>query len=487
MLLNIKKYLLLSFLLVTVFSISQDKEKNLRVYLGQKQFSIPHKGEYVEIQLHFEGYTLQYLALDGGLQSTVEVRLAVYQGDSLKISDNYRLNSPIMKDSIIDDFYDLRRFALLPGNYNLVVEIKDLNSTNEPIKASKQIKVEKKNDIVSISDIEVAELITRGDTSSVFFKTGYNIIPRILTYYPEEFNSLPVYFEMYNTDQIDSLSAFILEQKIIDKQTGNEIVDFTRLARMKSSSIIPFIRNIDIGLLPTGNYDLVFKILDKKEQVLSQKKYSFERMNEIETSFNADVVLIDPAFQESIHSDSVRFFLSSLIPIANQLEVKNILKILQARNDSISRKQIQGFWLVTSGNRNYEEWVKYKAQVLMVEKLYSNSFQAGFETDRGRVYLQYGSPTTAVQKDVSSTEYPYEIWQYNKIGRFSNKRFVFYNPDLVTNGYRLLHSDMVGELKNNSWQYDLNKRNTPRGNIDDSNQFLDNSYGTQSNDLFRQY
>ena len=123
----------------------------------------------------------------------------------------------------------------------------------------------------------------------------------------------------------------------------------------------------------------------------------------------------------------------------------------------------------------------------MVEELYSNNFQEGFETDRGRVYLQYGAPTNIVQKETSSNEYPYEIWQYNKIGSFSNKRFIFYNPDLVNNGYRLLHSDMIGELKNPGWPQILVKRNTTNGNIDDPNADVQRHYGTNGNDLFRQY
>lgn len=79
--------------------------------------------------------------------------------------------------------------------------------------------------------------------------------------------------------------------------------------------------------------------------------------------------------------------------------------------------------------------------------LYGNNFQDGFETDRGRVYLKYGAPSTHVVRENSPSEYPYEIWTYNKIGKYSNKRFVFYNPDLTNGAYRLLHSDVLGELK----------------------------------------
>ncbi len=92
-----------------------------------------------------------------------------------------------------------------------------------------------------------------------------------------------------------------------------------------------------------------------------------------------------------------------------------------------------------------------------------------------------------INKETSPSEYPYEIWTYNKIGVFSNRRFVFYNPDLVNRAYRLLHSDMVGELKNPSWPQILSKRNTVNGNVDNPNANNVDHWGGNSNDYFRQY
>ena len=123
----------------------------------------------------------------------------------------------------------------------------------------------------------------------------------------------------------------------------------------------------------------------------------------------------------------------------------------------------------------------------LVERVYSNNFQEGFETDRGRVYLQYGAPTNIIKRDNSTNEYPFEIWVYNEIGKFSNKRFIFYNPDLVNNTYRLLHSDMVGELKNPGWQRELAKRTTAGGNVQDPNGNVDDQFGGNANEYFQQY
>ena len=123
----------------------------------------------------------------------------------------------------------------------------------------------------------------------------------------------------------------------------------------------------------------------------------------------------------------------------------------------------------------------------MVQKFYASNFMAGFETDRGRVFLQYGPPSTITIRETSPSEYPYEIWVYDRIKNYSNKRFVFYNPDLVNNGYRLLHSDMLGELQNYRWQQQLSKRNSPNQNIDDPNDGNMDSWGGNSRELYEQH
>ncbi len=183
----------------------------------------------------------------------------------------------------------------------------------------------------------------------------------------------------------------------------------------------------------------------------------------------SSIVSYPPSFQNSIPDDSVGFFLESLIPISKGAEVKNIIDIAKRRDAKSARKYIQLYWSQTAPNNTYEAWIQYKAQVLFVEKLYRTNILTGFESDRGRVYLQYGAPSNINRSEYSPTEYPYEIWIYDKIGAFSNKRFVFYNPSLINNGHQLLHSDMIGELKNLNWPSEISKNGelntSPNGNF----------------------
>ena len=262
---------------------------------------------------------------------------------------------------------------------------------------------------------------------------------------------------------------------------------FSKTFSYKKGPVIPVFESINIEDLSTGNYQLEVRVSRSSNEILAVQTYDFERSNENNSMFTMENLQLDPAFQASIPTDSVLYFLESLIPISKPAEIKNIIETLKSKNVENARKHLQGYWVITSPTNSYESWLKYKAQVVFVQDIYGNNFQEGFETDRGRVYLKYGAPNQVNARESSPSEYPYEIWTYNKIGIYSNKRFIFYNPDLVNNAYRLLHSDMLGELKNPAWPQILAKRNTYNGNVDDPNQNNVNHWGGESNDLFRQY
>ena len=465
------------------------KNKKLKAYIDIKQFYSPLDSNYVEFHLQFIGHTAKFTSTENGSKASIALSFDVFSEDSLIKSDSYVLESPVSTDSIQDDFYDIKRFPLVAGKYILKLTIEDVNNKNSKIQTSIKFDIENFINTTASSDIMIAELAYPSDENSVFTKSGLHIVPFISTYFPEDLNALPYYVEFYNTHLLqDSAVAFV--QKIIQAENGVENESFTFAQRLQTNEVIPIFKNIDISQLSSGKYILELSLFNKDLQAICQSTYSFERSNNEYDNFDVENIALDPFFQESISSDSVDFYLASLLPIANPAESKNILQTLKLKNEENSRKHLQSFWNYTSkktASRPYDEWIKFKIQVLMVEQLFKTNFQSGHETDRGRVYLKYGAPSNVITKEVSPSEYPYEIWTYNKIGVFSNKRFLFYNPDLVNNAYRLLHSDMLGERKTPGWAQVLSKRNTNQGDIDNPNKFLSPSLGNNAQDLFRQY
>ncbi len=442
---------------------------DLRAYLDSKQFYAPGQGNYIEFHIQFVGPSIKYIGKDGGLIGEIFVRMSILKEGEVVQSDAYRLSSPFMKDSIISDFYDIKRFALAPGEYQFNIELQDLNNNQEPLKASQNILIEDLSTSISISDIVIAEFASKGDGTSVFYKSGYDIIPRLVTFYPQELNTIPAYFEIYHSNLLKD-SVFAIKQTIINSLTGEILQDYTRFTKLNTAEVVPFFKKIDITNLTTGKYILNFAIINKNMKQLSFQSYHFDRSNDIDYSYLAEELVLDPAFQESITDDSIGFYLLSLIPISKANEIRNIIKLSKLKNAESARKYIQLYWANTSPENPYEAWIKYKHQIQRIQRLYSTSFQNGYETDRGRVYLQYGPPSHINRNFNSVNEYPYEIWQYNRIGVYNNRRFVFYNPELNDNNFQLLHSDMIGEIQNTNWQNEIS-----RVNGRDNNQFGGNS------------
>lgn len=475
------------FWFVAFSSSAQSQESTLRAYLDMKQFYAPGSGDYMEFYFQFIGPTISYKGVQGGLQGELAISLLIKdeKGDVAN-QTAYRLQTPIMRDSIVEDFYELKRVLLKPGNYTLDLKFEDLNTNASAVTASQKFVVDATDGTIFTSDIEAIEYAYKGDETSSFYKSGYTIFPRLTSFYPKELSKIPVYFELYNTNLLED-SICGLKQSIFNLETNTELSDYTVFSKLKTAAVIPQLKTVDIAKIPSGKYALNYTLLSRSMKELTTQTYTFERSNDIEQVIDFENLVLDPAFQASISNDSVAFYLASLYPIAKNQESRNISDILKTKDLQKQRRHIQAFWLVTAPKNAYEAWLKYKGQVQLVQRLYSNNFQDGFETDRGRVYLQFGSPSSLIVRETSASEYPYEIWQYDKIGIYSNRRFIFYNPDLVNNTHRLLHSDMLGEIKNQGWQQVLVKRHTDTQDVDNPNGKVQRQFGDNSYDLFRQY
>ena len=484
---KIKFLLLFVSLFVGVTAFGQDKI--LKAFLSEGQFYAPEAGNYIEIQLNFVGYSLEYIEKENERFAEVEISQVFSQNDTVVVADKYLLKSPLVIDSLVENFHDIQKYLLKPGDYRFDLVIRDVNSEAEPISVSKLIEIDDMSQDLRFSSIVAAESMVANPTrQSIFTKTGYDVVPMVGDYYPTEIQNMLYYVEAYNTNSTLEDSVYVVEQKVIGRDVRFDLEEYTRYFRYKSSPIQPIAKVVDISMLPTGAYTLELNLLNRDKIILARTSFDFDRNNTEKVNHLAfESVVLDPAFAESIPEDSTEYYLASLIPISRQGEVKNIIRILRERDAEKNKRYLQAFWRETAPENPFEGWMKYRAQVLKIEDLFATNYQAGFETDRGRVFLQYGAPNSVIEQPSSPAEYPYEIWQYDQIKQFSNKRFIFYSKTNLNKDYTLLHSDMIGELQNNRWQYALNKRDTPDGNLDDSTGGASSHFGGNSSRYYNSY
>ena len=381
---------------------------------------------------------------------------------------------------------DLQRFSLIDGNYNLGLKLVDQTDTNN-IEEHQQTFTLSKLNTSEFSDIELLDKYWKSDSVSKLNKSGFEMIPLVTTYFGPEFNRLSYYTEIYFDEEIIKENpSVILTQSILVKENNKIAGQYNKLNKISSSSVVPVLNSFDLSNLPTGNYVLKLSVMDKNQQILSTKELAFQRTN-LNNSMKLNrlnSVSIANTFASDLHQDSLNEFMKCLAPLASNLEKNIIDNKLDDIDDMLKRQFIYSFWYNRFPNNPAYNWSKYKQEVKKTNQLFGTKVRKGYETDRGRIYLKYGPPNTITDRPNEPSAYPYQIWHYYKIGRFNNKRFVFYLPDLVSNDYVILHSTLQGEYFNNNWKTDLHSRNTPERNVDALQNPNDNQWGSNSNLFF---
>lgn len=472
-------------LLLSLFTIAGFGKP--QVYFKYNIFHTPESEAYITTTLQFLSHTFKFIGNEeGALSAKVEITQIFSQNGEVVLADKYELNSPMMKDSTVEDFYDIQRYSLKEGVYDYELIIEDQHS-GESVSGKQSITVNPlPSDKIVISDIEFIEDAYRTDENSNFSKSGYFMLPYLTNYFPPDMNKIAFYYELYNTEQIIGENEdFLMTCNVEDYLSGELMNDIFKFNKLRSGPVCPGISVVPIDQLPSGDYNLLINILNKNYDTLATKEVFFQRRNDLLnlSATSVEDVEIDPTFKNSINRDSIPYFLGSIMPISERYEYETIRKLLKSRDTVMMEKYFFSFWKETSPNNTYVDWLEYKDQVRYAEKLFGTQIKYGWETDRGRIHLKYGSPNSIIDRPNEPSAYPYQIWHYYRIGKRSDVRFVFYNPDLVTNDYPLLHSDMQGELQNYRWEIDLHKRDNPNTNLDDTNG--SSHYGGNVRTLYR--
>jgi len=477
---NLLKLVFALFLLVPTSSSATPQ-----VYLDYKTYYTPDNEPFIETLLQFISPSFKFKTnKNGHLVSSVEITQIFKIGDSIAFVDKYVVNSPEMKDSTIEDYFDIKRYQLDEFIYDIEIIITDLNN-NETVSGTQTVQIHKlTKSKIKFSDFEFIQSANKTDEKTNFVKNNLLILPYLSNYFPPELNKIATYFEVYNTNIIlGNDEKFMLTVEIEDYKTEQKIEGFFKVKKHSTGKVVPVICYLPIEKLPSGDYNMVISLIDKNNITFQSEKIYFQRRGNIEktNTISLESIDIDKSLTNTIVKDSIAYYLNSLLPIAARYDSKSILALLKSGDTLQMQRYFHSFWAQTNSMDPFEAWLKYKIQVQKCEKQYSSWIKHGFETDRGRVFLQYGAPNQLVDEKYNENERPYQIWHYYRIGQRSNVRFVFYNADGVSNDYILLHSEMPGEKQNFQWQEVLHSRVTNGINTNPANETeKDQQYGGKS-------
>lgn len=471
-------FLCITLMMASVSGITAPR--GLGAYLSHASFNIPGEMPYLETYLEVLGNTIVYKQnASGKFQGSIQVTMIIKQDSVIKDFRKYELLSPEIDDttSVGINFIDQQRFMLPNGLYTLDLSIADRNIDKKPLVITYPVSIDFPSDKFSMSGIQFVESFKKTTTENVLSKSGYDFVPYVDNFFPSDKGKLSFYTEIYNPLHKDGSEEKYLVSAFIESfETKKMMNEYVRIKKEPSKQVTVLLSEFDISRLPSGNYSLVVNMRDKENKIIAQNFNFFQRSNPGVGSNALDLasVSLENTFVNQItNADSLREYIRSMQPVATELESMFIKSQVETASLEVMKQFFQRFWQTRNELNPSKAWEDYKLEVRKVNSAYSTQVKKGYNTDMGRVYLQYGAPNTItdVPFDVSGLlnepAVPYQIWHYYSINnnRERNKKFVFIASELRVRDYTLMHSDVVGEIQNYNWQAEL-RRNRRLGNTE---------------------
>lgn len=469
---------ILFLLFLSLVLVGTAEAKSLRARFSHGTYFAPGKGPYVETYIRIDGHSVAFTSTSSGtFQSAVEATLIVKQGDSIRYFDKFNLLGPEISDTLngVQDFSDIHRISLPEGDYTLSLELRDRNRTQDPVRTvTQEIRLRFPSDRINLSDILLLESYRPSETDGPWVKNGLQLTPLVDDFFGKERNRLVFYTEFYNSLSLLGESDLLLLYKIVQHENLRPLEDYSGFSRQKTREAGAFIGEFDVSGLPSGNYQVQVELRDKQNKVLASQSCFFQRSRPVEASTDSSMTAAMAGYKDATGSfvilmtnrDTLAEYIRCLWPISNPNENTFAINQLGIADLRMMQSFFYDFWYRRDPTNPRGAWEKYHEEVKKVNSNYSAGNKKGYLTERGRVYLKYGAPNQLSRVYNEPSAYPYEIWQYYTLGNQTNRKFVFYNPEIGGNDFRLLHSDARGEIFDSQWMAMLKRRTENMNDVD---------------------
>ncbi len=476
------------FLFLLLFGAFQGKAINLDV----NSYVFHGAKSYVEIYLRVDAKTIQWTIKNGKNEAAVEFLIYITNDKNDIVGyDKFILNS-ISKDSI-SDFLDMKRFALLPGEYAIKVEAFDFNNPDDKMELEQKILVAVPNIRVFTSDILLLGEVHQDSSSSAFVRNGLYMEPLQYNYSSAKDDLINFYVEVYTLKQ-DVSTEYFIQYTVMDgfKTNINAKQLLVKYKKLAFTEVEPLLLNFPANSLKSGDYHLAINIVDKQKNIIFSKAINFVKSNP-----EADIAFlenynenVENSFAQQIKAEDMDYILKAHFPITDQSQTATLSELLKTNRIKSQRHFIYQFWKSRNPSNPDVAYKGYMEVARAVDKKFYTNVGYGFQSDRGHIFLKYGKPSNVIAVDTEVDAPPYEIWYYNtmSVTRQTNVRFIFYNKSLSHNDFHLLHSTCLSERSNPAWETVLygSVPNDKIGNSIDATQVKEN-FNRNARRYFNEY
>lgn len=485
---------------VAAAPLRADDGKHLSAIFSYATFYYPETGSYVETYISFDAWNLNFVQQAKGYRAVVEVVLTVSQGDSIEWMKKYDLSSPTIASLDADhfNFIDMQRFALDNGLHDLRIQLRDKNSADEPTVITQQLPLYYTSRRTALSSVQLMSRVVPTETPNILSRGGYDMEPYVNDFVPEQVQQLNYYCELYNI-RYETLNDVFSVAYIALQETG-KMLDYTQIInRLESDTVVPIFGTMDISKLPSGNYNLVVEIRDRNNEKLLSRSVPFFRSNpSVENQIEQMPVATTFAGQ-LVNEMQLNDYIEAHAPIANEQERRDIYKLIN--KPGLEEKQVflYRFWVRREPLNPEGAWREYRQRIDYVQEHFSWPRTKGIQTDRGRVYLQYGPPdfvrdeknfvsmrgitastvgskNEAIAGNGQVFYLPYQLWRYNNLPADDPDRCFIFWDEFRSGFYKLLHSNARGEVRDAKWEFVLSQKQLPEEAVGEVGEQFERGY-----------
>ncbi|MCS7153795.1 MAG: GWxTD domain-containing protein [Bacteroidia bacterium] len=421
-------------------------------YVEPVRFYTPEGEAYVELFIGVDGSSVRYVPQDGQFRGEVDFVLVLKNpADEPIYADKFRFVLPPVADTLSEHrqkiYADIRRLRLPAGDYLIEVEATDPHQLPRPQKVKALLgfsmfpaaKGFRYSDLLYVHRVGLSE--------ATYERHGLRLEPWISNGLLVDPDTLRIYGEVYS---VDSLTAepYYLRLRVLDAQRAVELPELTiRRRPSRPKPFEAFLFTLPLKGLASGVYLAQIELCRNDGEVLASWYRRFTILSTTEPLVEASEAEYDA--QYGFPETKLDELLGAMTYLATPVE-KSFMRTLQSFSQK--KKFFVAFWKkreTLSGSISFKEFL---LRFEYAQQHFKSSMRPGWKTDRGRVFIQYGPPNDMQFFYNEPDKYPYQIWTYNQIGSQGQVIFVFYDPDLITGEYPLLHSNKIGELQNRNWR-----------------------------------